>query len=151
MTIEITTASAVSEIKEKSHLEAKSIKDADVRYDVEAGSEKLPEIQRCVVYADTQLRTLLARYLQTVSSETITAGITFPTTLSYVVSMSERRNANKSAQLPQLFREYIICASLSKFYATVAATDLASKWGSLAAAQGADIVRIINFKNPPVL
>lgn len=151
MTINITTASAVSEIKEKSQLEVKNIKDAEIRYDVEAGTEKLPEIQRCVVYADSQLRVLLAKFLQTVSSETVTAGITFPETLSYVLSLSERRNANKSAQLPQLFREYIITAALSKFYASVSANDLAAKRGNEAAVIGANIVNILYFKNPPVL
>ena len=151
MTINITTASAISEIKAMSHLEVKNIQDPEIRYDVEAGTEKVPEIQRCVVYADTQLRALLSRFLQTVTSETITAGITFPETLTYVLSLSERREANKSAQLPQMFRDYIVTASLSKFYASVSATELASKHGNEAAALGAEIMRLLFFKNPPVL
>jgi len=151
MTITITTASALSEIKEKSHLEVKSIQDPEIRYDIEAGTEKEPEIERCIVYADTQLRALLSRYLQTVASDTIAAGITVPETLTYVLNLSERRAENKSAQLPQMFREYIITAALSKFYATVSATELASKRGNEAAALGAEIVRLIYFKNPPVL
>ena len=151
MTITISTASALSEIKAKSHLEVKSIQDPEVRYDVEAGTEKEPEIKRCIAYADAQLRALLFRYLQTVSADTVAAGIAVPETLTYVLNLSERRAENKSAQLPQMFREYIVTTALSKFYATVSATDLASRRGNDAAALGAEIVRLVFFKTPPVL
>ena len=151
MTINITSASLISEIRQKSHFEVQYIQDAKARDDARAGLEKSDEIGRCVVVADAQLRALISRYLQTVSSETISAGISVPETLTYVLSMSERRSANKSAQLPQLFRDYLVNAALAKYYATVSVADLASKRANETAAQGVEILRVLFFKNPPVL
>lgn len=152
MTINITSASLVSEIKQKSHYDSENfIKDAEERYKVEAGTEKADEINSCILSADSQLRSLVTRYLVTTSADTINVGITLPATLSYALGLSERRDANKSAQLPQLFRDYLVSAAMSKFYATMSITDLASKWGNQAAAFGADIVRLLFHKNPPTL
>lgn len=151
MTINITSASVISEMRQKSHFEVQYIQDAKARDDARAGLEKMDELGRCLVVADSQLRSLVTRYLQTVSSETISAGISVPETLSYVLSMSERRSANKSAQLPQLFRDYLVEAALSKYYATVSVADLASKRGNAAAAIATEILRLLFFKNPPVL
>ena len=152
MTINITSSSLVSEIKQKSHFDSENfIKDPEARYKVEAGTEKADEINSCVLSADSMLRSLVTRYLVTTPAETINVGISLPATLSYALGLSERRDANKCAQLPQLFRDYLGSAALSKFYATVHVTDLASKWGSQAAAFGADIVRLLNHKNPPTL
>ena len=152
MTINITTASLISEIKQKSHYDSENfIKEAEARYKVEAGTEKADEINSCVLSADSQLRTLVTRYLVTTPVDPVTVGITPPVTLTYALGLSERRDANKCAQLPQLFRDYLASAALSKFYATMSVTDLASKWGNQAAALGADIVRILFHKNPPTL
>ena len=93
----------------------------------------------------------MTRYLVTTPVDPVTVGITPPVTLTYALGLSERRDANKCAQLPQLFRDYLASAALSKFYATMSVTDLASKWGNQAAALGADIVRILFHKNPPTL
>ena len=151
MTINITTSSLVSEVRQTSHFETKYIQDLELRDNARAGLEKADELNRCISVADAQLRALLTRYLQTVTQDTVSAGITVPATLSYVLGLSERRDANKCEQLPQLMRDYLVCAALSKYYATVSVTDLASKRGNEAAALGAEIIRILFFKNPPVL
>lgn len=151
MTINISSDSVISEMRQKSHFEVQNIQDPKLRDNARAGLEKMDELGRCVVVADAQLRSLLTRYLQTVAAETVSPGITVPTTLSFVLSLSERRDANKSAQLPQMMRDYIVNLALSKYYATVSVADLASKRGNEAAAIGVDIIRILFHKNPPVL
>lgn len=152
MTIEITSSSLISEIKQKSHYDSENfIKDPEERYKVEAGTEKADEINSSILSADAQLRGLATRYLVTTPADSVTVGISVPVTLSYALGLSERREANKSAQLPQLFRDYLVSAALSKFYATMHVTDLASKWGNQAAALGAEIIRLLNHKNPPIL
>lgn len=152
MTIEIASSSLVSEIKQKSHYDSEYfIKDPEDRYKVEAGTEKADEINSSILSADSQLRSLVTRYLVTTPVDTISVGITPPATLSYALGLSERRDANKCAQLPQLFRDYLASAALSKFYATMHVTDLASKWGNQAAALGAEIVKLLFHKNPPIV
>ena len=115
MTINITSESVISEMRQKSHFEVQNIQDAKVRDDARAGLEKMDELGRCVSVADAQLRSLITRYLQTVAQDTINVGITVPTTLSYVLALSERRDANKSVELPQMMRGYLVCAALSKY------------------------------------
>lgn len=151
MTINITSESVISEIRQKSHFETQNIQDAAVREHTRAGLEKEDEVGRCIVVADAQLRALLTRYLVTTPNDTVSAGIAVPVTFIYVLALSERRDANKSAQLPQLMRDYLVSAALSKYYATVSATDLASKRGNEAAAMGVEIIRIVNTKLPPIL
>ena len=128
-----------------------NIKESQLRDNVRAGLEKMEELGRDVCVADAQLRTLLNRYLQTTLSESVSVGITVPETLSYALNFSERRAANKSAEIPQLMRDYLVNAALSKYYATVSATDLASSRGNQAAALGAEIIRTIYTKTPPAL
>lgn len=151
MTINITSASVISEIRQKSHFETQYIQDAAAREHTRAGLEKEDELGRCLVVADAQLRALLTRYLVTTPSDVISAGIAVPVTLIYVLALSERRDANKAAQLPQLMRDYLVSASLAKYYATVSATDLASKRGNEAAATGVELIRLLNTKLPPIL
>lgn len=151
MTINISCASVISEIRQKSHFETQNIQDAAVRERTRAGLEKEDEVGRCLVVADAQLRSLLTRYLVTTPADAVSAEIGVPVSLVYVLGFAERRDFNKSVELPQMMRDYLVSASLSKYYATVSATELAAKRGNEAAAMGTEIIRIMFHKNPPIL
>lgn len=150
MTINISIDSLVSEIRQKSHFETQYIQDAKQRDNVRAGLEKSDEVLRCAAVSDAQLRAIVDRYLLSDLQATTTAGIAVGD-LSYNFKFSERREPNKAVQLPQLMRGYLVAAALSKYYATVSASDLAAKRGNEAAALAADILRLIYTKTPPVL
>ena len=151
MNIDFSRDSLVSEIRQKSHFETQRIGDAKERDAIRAGLEKADEVLRDLKGADAQLRGLVNKYLQSGLEENVTAGIDVPATLSYSFKFSERREPNKAGQLPELMRSYLVSSAMSKYYATVSATDFAAKRGNEAAALAAEIVRLLFTKTPPVL
>lgn len=149
-TINIDTARLLEEMRQKSHLETQRIKDAEEREAVRAGVEKTDELTRCVMYADAQLCGIIGRYMEPDLSDEGSDTLGLPSRLAYRLLMGERRRAGKIAVLAETFHSYLVNMALSKYYASVAMTELAAARANLAAADVVSIIQQLNSKMPPV-
>ena len=149
ITVTLTFDTLIKDLKEKSHLEVASIADPAVRYKLEAGTEKDPEIKRCLDEAATDLRGEIARFLAV--DQTPSSNNALPTVSAYVydLNLSSRRSSSKADALKNAFESYVVVRSLAKFHRSVGQAELSSMYESQALAQAQSINNLLYSKLPP--
>lgn len=154
MTITITYSTLLNDLLEKSHLEVASIPDPDARYRTEAGTEKLPEIRRCLDDGAMLLKGRCARFLLEDSSFTPdSSDNSLPTVVSYVYEfdLTSRRAAGKTEALKNTIENFIVHYALSKFYASVNQGEFSNKHSLLAVEASNNLDMLLFSKHPPRL
>lgn len=151
MTISLSVAEILADIKSKSHYEVSAITDPETRYRVEAGTEKEKELFRSILEVASTLSHRLRRFLAEDYLEEAGDGLAVPEAIVYDFVVSDRRAANIAQPLADAMHEYIVHYAMAKFYATVSQGDLSNAHSTLTAAAAERINEIIYTKQPPML
>lgn len=155
MVIELKSQLIISQIRETSHREVSSIADAEARYRVEAGTEKLADIRACLFDAIRRLKGRVIRFLsdEWMSENYIDSSdnsVSIPVSWSFEFEMTERRALGKTEPLAEAMNTFVLEYALSKFYSIVSMGDL-SNTHSLAAVEAGNILdELLYTKLPPI-
>lgn len=150
MDITINTSELYFDIRNKSHLQAASIQDVDLRYSIEAGSEKKAEIDRCIAEAEAKVLLMCSRFLSS-TTEANANNNTLPTAYTYSFTANSRRLGNKGDAIAKTIHSAIVSMALSKFYVSVNMIDMAKSEELVAGNAVALLEKMLNEKQPPVL
>lgn len=136
VTVNISRASVLADMKVKSHAEVASIADDKARYLAELGAEKVEEANQCITDAAMEVATQLRRLL-TFSSGTETAADTYDTTatITYTLSVSARKSNGLALILAKAIHAYLVDSALSKYYVSANHAELAAPHAAALAAQ----------------
>ena len=151
MVITLHTKEILDKLRSISHREAESIVDADARYRVEAGTEKMYEIHHCLSDAASRMagRKSVSRYLKSWLEEMCDNGLTVPPSYEFDFELSERRAINSAVPLEEAMNTFMVEYALSKFCSIVSQVELSNKHSLLALDAGNEIDRILYTKIPP--
>ena len=150
VTVNITRASVLADMKVKSHAEVAHIQDDKQRYLAELGTEKEQEAHQCITDAASDVAAFI-RPLLVFTSGTETATDAYDTTaaITYTLSVTARKAPGMADALAKTIHAYIVDAALSKFYGSVAQGDLAEIHRVRLASELADINNIIYRRSKP--
>ena len=150
MVITLQTARIVDSIKTISHRElAVAVPDVDIRYKMEAGSEKMVEVNRCILEAIGRVRRRCSRFLADQFASGANNAVSLPENYNFEFIFSERRATNKAESLAAAMHDFVVEYALSKFYSIVSQGELSNKHSILALSAGEEIDNLIYKKNPP--
>lgn len=155
ITIKLQSTELLFDIRNKSHQECEAIADIDARYRTEAGSEKTDEVRRCLTEAVSRLDKSLHRWLvKSYAEKTRYDDADIPSEdyeLSYVYDFAwtPRQGEGKDKMLADLMHDYVVSATLAKFYAIVSAQDLSNMHSTLALEAGNNIIEMLALKSAP--
>lgn len=149
MVISLYAEELVKSLRIISHREVAAIEDPDARYRAEAGSEKLPEIYRCIWEAFARLSARCSRWLKATYQHTKDNVVDVPTAFFFEFILSERRSINTSEPLMNEMHNFMVEYALSKFYSIVSQGELSNKHSLLAIEAGNNIDQILYTKQPP--
>jgi len=149
MVIELYTQELLNDLRMKSHQEVSGIEDVEARYRVEAGSEKLEDITRCLGEGIGALRHRCIRFMKEEITEISDNTSSLPDKIVFDLSLSERRAIGKSEPLTKAMHTLVVEYSLSKFYSDVNQMELSNKHSALALGAGATIDDLLYTKMPP--
>jgi len=107
MTITLTEADILLDIKIKSHQQAETIVDPTERYKVEAGTEKEDDIKQCIKDAAAEVCAVLRPFLTSYSS------------LSFTLDVTTRKETGLQGPLTDAIYAYIVDSAMAKFYRDV--------------------------------
>lgn len=130
--IRLQSTELLFDIRNKSHHECESITDIDARYRTEAGTEKTDELRRCLTEAVSRLERLAYRWTRKVYvTDPVYDDADIPSTdyeqcYVFEMEMTQRQGEGKEKMMADLFHEYVVEASLAKFYGSVSATELSN-------------------------
>ena len=152
-TLTIKTASLFSELKVKSYMNTARIKDPEDQYAVRAGEENESELKQAFQDAWRAMLAVCRRFLDateddTGSDATVATLTTADQTLDF--DLSERRISNIAEALSQAIHEYLVAASLRRFYTSAAEGSLAQLYAAGESAAQDRIVRLLHTKMEPV-
>ena len=131
-----------------SHREVSVIEDAEARYRVEAGTEKLEEIYRCIWEAFARLSARCSRWLSAHYESTRDNVMDVPDKFTFDFVLSERRAINHDSLIEPM-HTFMVEYALSKFYSMVSQGELSNKHSLLALDAGNLIDQILYTKQPP--
>ena len=154
MVIIIHTEDILNLLRSISHREVAAIEDPDARYRVEAGTEKMYEINRCVSEAFSRLYSRCSRWTRATydhKRDNLPADAGLPENYSIEFVLSERRAINKAEGLQEAMQTFMVEYALSKFYSIVSQGELSNKHSLLAVDAGNTIDQILYTKQPPRL
>ena len=119
VTLTIGRSSVLSDLRVKSHAEAAAISDAEERYIVEAGTEKLPEIHECITEAFAEASAILRPFLSGTASAS--ANDTYRSTgdLSLSLDVTTRKASGLAQPLTDAVHAYVVDCALARFYRAV--------------------------------
>ena len=149
MVIVLYAEEIIKRLRSISHREVATIEDPDVRYRVEAGSEKMDEIHHCIMDAYSRLSARCSRWLVASYKHNVDNYISLPESFSFEFDLSERRSINNSDALLTEMHNFTVEYALSKFYSDVNQSELSNKHSLLALDAGNNIDRILYTKQPP--
>lgn len=151
MRIELSKNELLFDIQNKSHSEVSVIADAEARYKVEAGTEKIAEIERDLITAMSTLYTQIGRYLRTNHAPYADNGAGLPDTLIYDFIFSERRLDGKMQPLTDAIHAYLVDCTLGIFYSSVGHVEFQKKHAEQAATDARLVETLIYTKKPPYM
>ena len=151
MKITLYTAPIFNEVRQKSHLEVQSIKDAEDRDNARAGVEKTDEISRCVDASFGQLARMCNRFLVSTYWSAVDDLGTLPETYSFEFAFSERRGVSKAEPLTKAMHAYAVQFALSQFCLTVNQKELAAGHMAEADNLARQIDELLYTKLPPIV
>lgn len=149
MVIVLYTEEIVKQLRTISHREVATIEDPEARYRAEAGSEKLPEIYRCVWEAFARLSARCSRWLKASYEHKRDNVYDVPSAFSFEFVLSERRSINSTEPLLNDMHNFMVEYALSKFYSMVNQGELSNKHSLLAIDAGNNIDQTLYIKQPP--
>ena len=128
VTVNISRASVLADMRVKSHAEVAAIDDDKARYLAELGTEKVEEANQCINDAAAEVAAVLRPFHAAVTG-TETAGDAYDTTaeIAFVLSVTGRKAPGMAKALADLIHPYIVDAALDKFYTSVAHPELAER------------------------
>jgi hypothetical protein len=150
VTINITRASVLADMKVKSHAEVASTEDDKARYLSELGTEKTQEANQCINDAAAEVVSVLRPFAATVTG-TETAGDAYDTTatIAFTLSVTARKSPGMAKALANLIHPYIVDSALDKFYVAVSRPDLAERHRARLASEIAAIQGILYRRQAP--
>lgn len=148
-TITISRSSIISDIRLKSHMEAASISAAEERYIVEAGTEKVEELNQCVTDAFAEVSGIVRPVISAAAQ--LTANDNYRSSGDLVLSfdLSERKSGGFAAPLADAIHKYVVDSAMSRFYRSVARPVFADSHERMLIPGRANIEAIIYVKNEP--
>ena len=151
ITITIKTASVISDIRLKSHMNTARIKDPEDRYAVRAAEENEDEILEGLQEAWRSVKGLCRQFLE--ATDDATGDDTFDSattdkTLSFDVT--ERRTSNIGDALSQAIHTFLVNGTLRRFYTSAAMPDLVQLYAAGETASRDEIVNLLYRKLEPV-
>ena len=149
MVIELYKQELLDDIRMKSHLEMANIEDVEARYRVEAGSEKIEDITRCLGEGLGAVRHRCIRFLKEEITEHSDNLSYLPDTFTFNLSLSERRAIGKNEPLTRAMHSLVVEYALAKFYSDVSQIELSNKHSALAINAGNEIDDLLYTKLPP--
>ena len=151
ITITIKTASLISDIKVKSHMNTARIKDPEDRYAVRAAEENEGEVLESLQEAWRMLKGICRPFLDVTADSTGNDVFDTSTTdKSLVFDVTVRRTSNIAEALSQAIHTFLVNGTLRRFYTTAAMADLASLYASGETASRDEIVNLLYRKMEPV-
>jgi len=127
ITITISRASVLADMKVKSHAEVAAIADDKARYLAELGNEKEQEANQCITEAAADIEAYLRSILKydTVDQS---ASDAYETTESiiYKFSVSDRKKYGLAKALTKEIHAYIVDSALARFYDAVSHAELSA-------------------------
>ena len=158
ISINISSDEVVYDIRSKTHTElAVSVQDETQRYKIEAGTEKLDEIRRCVQEAYAESAGALARFLdgnRLYDKSSVAYGngaVALPDNLGFDFKWSERRYRNKIDALKVLLFSLLVNLAMSRFYISMQAENLAKVRAGQAQSDLAQIQALVYYKAEPII
>lgn len=149
MVIELYVNELVNQMRAVSHKEVEGVADVEERYRIEAGSEKMDEIHRCLSDAFAKLSHRCSRFIKRSYTQEADNVHSIPQIYHLEFSFSERRALNKGAELVNAMHNFVLEYALSKFYLIVNQGDLSNKHSLLAIDEGNVIDQMLMTKMPP--
>jgi len=127
ITITISRASVLADMKVKSHAEVAAIVDEKARYLAELGSEKEAEANQGITDAAADIEAYL-RSILTYDTAVQTADDAYDTTESiiYKLSVSDRKKYGLAKALSKEIHAYIVDSALARFYDAVSHPELSA-------------------------
>lgn len=158
ITILISSEEVIYDIKSKTHTElAVSVQDETQRYKIEAGTEKLDEVKRCVQQAYSEATSALVRWLDnTGSADNVTStydnsAVVLPANLMFRFRWTERRYRDKQDPMTSLLFSLIVNLAMVRFYTSMQAEGLAKVRASQAQSDLSQIQALVYYKGEPVI
>lgn len=158
ISILINSEEVVYDIRSKTHTElAVSVQDEAQRYRIEAGTEKLDEVRRCVQEAYAEAAGALARFLDEEGnrdgdSSTYGKGaVILPAHLGFRFKWSERRYRYKIESLTTLLFSLIVNLAMARFYTSMQAENLSKIRAAQAQGDLSQIQALVYYKAEPVI
>lgn len=158
ITINISSDEVVYDIRSKTHTElAVSVQDESQRYKIEAGTEKLDEIRRCVQEAYAEAAGALARFFEEEGnadgdmSSYANGAVALPSFLSFQFKWSERRYRYKIESLKVLLFSLLVNLAMSRFYLSMQAENLAKVRAGQAQSDLSQVQALVYYKAEPAI
>ena len=119
VTLTIARSSVLSDIRVKSHAEAAAISDAEERYIVEAGTEKLPEVHECITEAFAEASAILRPFLSGLATASASDSYRSTGDLTLTLDITARKAAGLAVPLTDAIHAYVVDCALARFYRAV--------------------------------
>lgn len=150
MVIELHKQEILNDLRSKSHYEVSQIDDAEARYKVEAGTEKMDEVNRCISEAASRLNGRCRRFLRDYQPSYVVDAVFSPDSFVIDLAISERRAINKES-IAEAMHTFVVEYALSKFYVSMSQQELSNKHSLLAVDAGNLIDELLYTKLPPLV
>ncbi len=158
MKIDISSDEVIHDLRSKTHTElAVSVQDETQRYRIEAGTEKLDEVRRCVQEAYGEAYGALARFLEDDDAQDdaqfsySNSAVTLPADLPFPFRWTERRYRNKVSALVPLLFSLLVNLAMSRFYVSMQAENLAKVRSAQAQSDLSQIQALVYYKAEPII
>lgn len=153
ITITIKTASLLSDIRIKSHMNTERIKDPEDRYAVRAGEENEAEQRQDLQDAWRELLSLCKRLIRTGVADAGGSDLldsTIPAAdKELALDIEEETESYIPEALAQAMHEYLLSGALRRFYTSTAMPDLVAMYAPLENAAAVRIRELIYYRPYP--
>ena len=150
ITITIGRSSVLSDIRVKSHAEAASISDAEERYIVEAGTEKLPEVHQCITDAFAEVSAFVRPFITGSASATANDAYRSSGDLALALDIPTRKSIALATPLADAIHKYVVDSAMNKFYRAVSRPAMGEPHAQSLASDKANIDVLLYTKQEPV-
>lgn len=149
VTISITRASVLADMKVKSHAEVALLADPKERYLAELGTEKEEEAQQCITDAATEAQSMLRQFIPGTAAASATDAYDTTAAIAYALEVTPRKASGLADPLAKALHAYIVDAALDKFYTSVSRPDFAERHRTRLASDLTVISNLIYHRTAP--
>lgn len=151
MVVTLYAQEILNDLRSKSHYEVSAIPGAEAQYRVEAGTEKMDEVVRCINEGVRRLYGRLRRWLRQDIDQTTDNTSSLPDEWTFELAISERRAIATAQPLSEVAHTFVVEYALSKFYSDMAVQDYSNKHSTLALDAAARLDELLYTKMPPLV